>query len=160
MVPTPHLPTIPTLRTTCLGDMMQFLLGLTLRWLVFPNKIGRLPINTRVPPNLTPWKLIPIGTILAAPSLPPKAVTSAQRIGALVAYPLGPSTVTLAEIPFEFPIDEAVILPLVPLNSPRLIALSFPRPREIPKALLPHRVLKLGAMWTLRTHPGAWVQRQ
>lgn len=125
--------------------MIQLLLGLTLRWLVFPKSIGRLPMSTRLFPSLTPWNFIPMGTILIMPPLPPSAVASAQRPGALVAYPVGPETDRAAPNPLEFPRLVAVISPFRALAKLKVIALSFPRLMVTPSALLPHRSLKLGA---------------
>lgn len=160
MVPTPNRPTTRTLRTTWLCEIMHLLLGLSLRWLVFPKSIGRLPIRTRVPPSLTPWKFIPIGIILSVRSLLPSAVCSAHKQGALVSYPPGPLIRSAAEIPFEFPILAEVMARPRVLSSLRSIPLSFPKPRPTVSELPPHLSLRLGAMWTLLTCPPPWAQRQ
>lgn len=81
-----------------------------------------------------------------APPLPPRAVASAQRPGALVAYPVGPETPKAAPSPLEFPRLVAVISPFRVLARPKVIALSFPKLIETPNALLPHRSLRLGAI--------------
>lgn len=64
---------------------MHLLLGLTLRWLVFPISIGRLPMSSRVPPTLMPWNFIPRGTILVVFRPPPRATHVPHKQGALVA---------------------------------------------------------------------------